>query len=72
MKLFIKVEELNSFTLAAEALCLTQAGVTLKKFKKLERMLGFLLFFIERHVAFIYQQRGNYFFTSRKSTTCCS
>ncbi|ACO80312.1 LysR family regulatory protein [Azotobacter vinelandii CA] len=40
---FIKVEELNSFTLAAEALCLTQAGVTLK-IQKLERMLGFLLF----------------------------
>lgn len=40
---FLKVAELNSFTLAAESLCITQSGVTVK-IQKLEKMLGYPLF----------------------------
>ncbi|MDT3249625.1 LysR family transcriptional regulator [Serratia sp. root2] len=40
---FLKVAELNSFTLAAESLCITQSGVTVK-IQKLENMLGYPLF----------------------------
>ncbi len=40
---FLKVAELNSFTLAAESLCITQSGVTVK-IQKLENVLGFPLF----------------------------
>ncbi|MGF6189915.1 LysR family transcriptional regulator [Serratia sp. 2723] len=40
---FLKVAELNSFTLAAESLCITQAGVTVK-IQKLEKFMGQLLF----------------------------
>ncbi len=40
---FLKVAELNSFTLAAESLCITQSGVTVK-IQKLEKMLGYRLF----------------------------
>lgn len=40
---FLKVAELNSFTLAAESLCITQAGVTVK-IQKLEKFMGKLLF----------------------------
>lgn len=40
---FLKVAELNSFTLAAESLCITQSGVTVK-IQKLENVLGYPLF----------------------------
>lgn len=40
---FLKVAELSSFTLAAESLCITQAGVTIK-IQRLEKILGQPLF----------------------------
>ncbi|WP_159440355.1 LysR family transcriptional regulator [Vibrio quintilis] len=47
---FVKVAELNSFTLAAESLCVTQSGVTVKV-QRLEKHLGCSLFHrTPRHV----------------------
>jgi DNA-binding transcriptional LysR family regulator len=40
---FLKVAELNSFTLAAESLCVTQSGVTIK-IQRLEKNIGYPLF----------------------------
>ena len=40
---FLKVAELSSFTLAAESLCVTQSGVTIK-IQRLEKSIGYPLF----------------------------
>lgn len=40
---FLKVAELSSFTLAAESLCVTQSGVTIK-IQRLEKNVGYPLF----------------------------